>query len=302
MTMATRMTGGLQGERAFARAWLRERKGRTSAWSLFLVILLLVAGGHPLPGWTAPKAPPTLRFGVLNQQSPIQTAKRWNPILRYLSGKTGIPLRLVMAPTVTQTDAMMARGEFDLLFSNHNFQPAHDGRYRVLARWAGPPIRGALVVPSASPAHSLEDLHDVEVTFPSPDALMAYAVPMLALRQAGVSVNPRFAGNQNGVLVQLKAGRARVAAVNTRFLDDFASREGLDHRIIYLSEPYQEIPVLVHPRVPPDQARALAQALLGMAGDPGASALLRETGCPGFVVATESDYDNVRAVYRALGK
>ena len=45
-----------------------------------------------------------------------------------------------MGATVNETNAMMGRGEFDFVFTNHNFQPEYDAiGYRVIARWAGTP-------------------------------------------------------------------------------------------------------------------------------------------------------------------
>lgn len=241
-----------------------------------------------------------LLFGVLNQQSALQTAEKWNPILRYLGQKTGIPLQLKMAPTVTLTDAMMAREEFDLLFSNHNFQADVDGKYKVLARWAGKPIHGALVVLEDSPVKTISDLQGRAVAFPSSEAFVAYAVPMVALKEAGVTVNPLFAGNQDGAVAQLKARQVVAAAVNTRFLEKYAEREHLRYRTIYRSEPYQEMPILIHPRVPSDQATTLRRALVGMKEDPTAADTLKAAQCGGFETAFESDYDNIRSTYRAI--
>lgn len=243
-----------------------------------------------------------LEFGVLNQQSPIQTAEKWNPILRYLTEKTGIPLRLRMGATVEQTNAMMGREAFDLVYTNHNFQTGYDGKYKVMARWAGQPIRGMIVVLEDSPASTIRDLQDMTVAFPSPDAFVGYAVPQVAFRESKVRVNEKFAGNQEGALAQLKARQVHAAAVNSRFLEAYAQRERLRYRAIYASEPYHELPVLIHPRVPAQQVHRIKQALLGLRDDPSAAELRQSTGSPGFVAAEERDYDNVRRIYRAIGK
>ena len=59
-----------------------------------------------------------------------------------MTSVTGVPLVLKMGATVIETNAMMARGAFDLMFTNHNFQSEFDGLgYKVIARWAGEPIR-----------------------------------------------------------------------------------------------------------------------------------------------------------------
>lgn len=250
----------------------------------------------PASGSSAP-----LMFGVLNQQSPIQTAERWNPILRYLSKKTGIPLQLKIGATVEKTDAMMGREEFDFVFTNHAFQTEFDGKYKVLVRWSGDPIHGALVVHESSMIKSLNDLQGKIVGFPSPEAFVAYAVPMVALKDAKVSVIEKFAGSQDGALAQLKARRVEAAAVNTRFLEPYAKRESLRYRIIYQSGPFHELPILVHPRVATEKVTALKQALLELAYDPLAEEI-RARQCPGFEMAEEHEYDNVRRVYRMIGQ
>lgn len=243
-----------------------------------------------------------LVFGVLNQQSPIQTAERWNPILRYLGKKTGAHFQLKMGATVEQTDAMMGREEFDLIFTNHNFQTEYDGKYRVLAHRVGKPIQGVIVVNKDSPIRSLKDLQGRTVAFPSADAVVGYAVPSVALKEIGVSVTAKFAGNQEGALAQLKARRVDAAAVNLRFVEPYSQREGLHTRTIYISESFHEIPVVIHPRVPPRLADEIRTALIGMATDPAAAAMLNEAKCPGFEAADESDYENVRRVYRLIGQ
>lgn len=274
--------------------------------SLRFLVCFISAILLPLPSIASdalatPIAGPLL-FGVLNQQSPIQTAERWNPILRYLQKKTGIHFQLKMGSTVEQTDAMMGREEFDLVFTNHNFQTEFDGKYKVLAHWAGRPIYGVIVVPEDSPIRSLKDLQDRAVAFPSGDAFAGYAVPIVALREAGISVTQKFAGNQEGALAQLKARQVDAAAVNSRFVEPYCQRSGLHTRTLYTSDAYHEIPIVIHPRIPPKVATEIRSALIGMAADPSAASTLKEANCPGFEVAEEQDYENVRRIYRAINQ
>lgn len=243
-----------------------------------------------------------LVFGVLNQQSPLLTAERWNPLLQYLTEVTGIPLQMKMGRTVQETDAMMGRGEFDFAYTNHNFQKEFDGLYRVIARWGGDPIRGVIAVPADSPLQSLKDLEGRRIAYPSEEAFVAYAVPRVALDSAGIRSEAVFAGNQEGALAQLKAGQVDAAAVNSRFLAQYAEREGLLYRLLFVSEEFAELPVIVHPRVPRDKAEAIRRALTGMQHDPRAVPLLQKIKSPGFEPAGERDYDNVRRIYRKIGQ
>jgi phosphonate transport system substrate-binding protein len=266
---------------------------RTMLVVLWLAALATVVSAQPAP----------LAFGVLNQQSPTLTAERWNPILQYVSTASGVPLRLRMGRTVDDTDDMMGRGELDFVFTNHNFQSEYERiGFRVIARWGGEPIRGVIVVAADSPVRQLKDLAGKKVAFPSREAFVAYAVPVVALKTAGVTVEEVMAGNQDGALAQLKAQQVQAAAVNSRFLKQYAEREAVTFREIYLSDPYPDLAVVAHPRVPAAAVDAVRRALLGMKSDPAAAALLERVKFPGFEPATNRDYDGVRRIYRQIGQ
>lgn len=245
----------------------------------------------------------TLTFGVLNQQSPALTAERWNPILHYASKASGVALKLRMGRTVQETDAMMARGDFDFVFTNHNFQSEFDGvGFKVLARWAGEPIRAVIAVPDDSPIRTLRHLEGKRVSFPSTDAFVAYAVPLVALKRAGVRVEEVFGGNQDGTLAQLKARRVEAGAVNSRFLAQYAEREHVRFRKIYVSDGFPDLAVIVHPRVPAATVERVRAALLRMARDPAATPALSVAKSKGFEPASDRDYDGVRRIYRLIGQ
>lgn len=265
--------------------------------------MLLLAGTIGVLAATASAQPAPLAFGVLNQQSPVLTAERWNPILHYVGTVSGVPLRLRMGRTVQETDDMMGRGEFDFMFTNHNFQSEYEGvGYRVIARWGGEPIRGVIVVAAASPIRQLMDLAGKRMAFPSRDAFVAYAVPVVALKTVGVTVEEVLAGNQDGALAQLKAQQVEAAAVNSRFLKQYAQREAVAFREIYVSDPYPDLAVIAHPRVPAATVDAVRKALLGMKSEPGAAAVLERVKFVGFDPATNQDYEGVRRIYRRIGQ
>ena len=169
-----------------------------------------------------------------------------------------------MGRTVQDTNAMMARGEFDFVFTNHNFQSEFDSiGFKVIARWAGEPIRAVIAVPADSPIQHLHELDGKRVSFPSTDAFVGYAVPLVALKRAGVRVEQMFGGNQEGTLAQLKAKRVEAGAVNSRFLSQYAEREHVQFREIFVSEGFPDLAVIAHPRVPAATVERVRRALLG---------------------------------------
>ncbi|MEO8134737.1 MAG: phosphate/phosphite/phosphonate ABC transporter substrate-binding protein [Betaproteobacteria bacterium] len=247
-----------------------------------------------------------LSFGVISQRSPLITAQYWNPILRYISQRSGVPLQLKLARTGPEHSAMVRRGEFDFMYSNHNFAPGNDSvGYSVLARPAEAAIRGQIVVLANSPITSLAELKDKDVVFPSTVAFVGYSVPMDALLRADIKVNAQFAGNQEGAMGQLVSGRAVAAAVNSEVLADFAIRQNIQFHVLWSSQEFLSIPISSHPSVPRQKVQAVREAFIQMGSDPEGAGILAESAglikqkAPvGFVAAQDKDFENVRRFYR----
>jgi ABC-type phosphate/phosphonate transport system substrate-binding protein len=269
---------------------------------LALVVLLVVAPGTQ--GWSQSQP---LSFGVIVHRSPTLTAEFWNPILRYISAKSGVPLQLKVAMTGPQHTAMVRRGELQFLYSNHNFIKENESAgYRVFARPKEDPGQGEIVVLEDSPIRSLRDLEGKEMVFPHTAAFLGYHLPMDALLRKGIHVKPLFAGNQEGAMGQLKAGRTVAAGVNAEVMRAFAKREGMNYRVLWSSEKYLSLALSAHPSVRAAKVKAVQDAFLGMADDPegvkvlaSSAAVLKQTTPLTFIAARDSEFDNMRQFYRA---
>src|SRR5262245_7150015 len=191
------------------------KKWVVAAW---LGAASLVALGAP--GWSQN---PPLSFGVIVWRSPTLTAQFWNPILRYVSERSGVPLQLKVANTGPEHTAMVGHGALDFLYSNHNFIKENEASgYRVFARPKEDAGAGEIVVLKDSSVNSLSDLEGQEVVFPHAAAFFGYHLPMDALLRKGVQVKAHFAGTQEGAMTQLKAGRVVAAGVNAEVMRAFA--------------------------------------------------------------------------------
>lgn len=60
------------------------------ATSRICILFLILSGVFPFQVFAAE----TFYFGVLNQRSVILTAQLWNPVLHYVSAKSGVPLTI----------------------------------------------------------------------------------------------------------------------------------------------------------------------------------------------------------------
>jgi len=268
-----------------------------------VMILAAVLALHA-PGAAAEKP---YTFYVLNQRSVALAAQYWNPILTYVSKKSGVPLELKLAKTAQEGNAIAEKGGYDFQYTNHFFTPERDRvGYKVIARPAGPGIRSQIVVPEDSPIQTLHDLNGKDVGFVTPDGFTGYWLPYDALLRAKVKVNVVFTGNQEASSAQLRVNKIAAAGVNSSVMARYARRESFAYRALWTSEIYQDLCIMAYSKVPADKVAAVRAALIAMGNEPegrrvleAGADLLKSTGDLGFVAAEDRDYDNYRKFYRS---
>jgi phosphonate transport system substrate-binding protein len=247
------------------------------------------------------------RFSPVNQHSISVTAAYWNPIIAYVSEKSAVNLSLKIGRTSADTTSYVLANEVEFVFSNHLFSPQREQLgWKVFGRRDTPALQGQIVVPSDSPVTSLAQLNGQEVAFAGPEAIIIYKVPYAYLMSQDITVRPVFAGNQDAAFAQLFSGKVAAAGGNSQLVDAYARREGKKFRVLWSSEPFQELALMVSDKVPEKDARAVASAFIDMAKDPRGREILRqvskEVGLPAdayFIAASGADYAAYRRFFRS---
>ena len=268
--------------------------------------LLLIAAAAAFSANVFAQAKKSYTFYVLNQRSVALTAQYWNPIMTYVSRKSGVPVELKLAKTAQEGNAIAEKGGYDFQYTNHFFTPDRDRLgWKVIARPAGPGIRSQIVVPEDSPIQTLHDLNGKDVGFVTPDGFTGYWLPYDALLRAKVKVNVVFTGNQEASSAQLRVNKIAAAGVNSSVMARYGRRESFAYRALWTSEVYQDLCIMANPKVPADKVAAVRAALIGMVNDAegrkvleAGAELLKSTGELGFVAADDRDYDNYRRFYK----
>lgn len=252
----------------------------------------------------APPAP--YAFGVLNHRSLQATAAYWNPILTYVSTRSGVPLELHIGRTANETTDRVVAGKLDFAYTNHLFTPKRNKMgWRVLARQDTRGIRGQVVVLDNSPITTLHELAGKPVAFSNPYGLTGYYLPMGALLRAEINVTPLFSGNQEAAIGQLESGQVAAAGVSDQVMADFARRRQLKYRVLAESKPYFDLAVMASPRISMADGEKVRQAFVNMAGDPAGLRVLQQSArslglakVRGFVAADDRDYADYRAFFQ----
>jgi len=266
-----------------------------------IAIMILCCSFFPLGG--ADHTPYT--FGVLAQRSVVLTAHYWNPILTYVSSKSGVPLLLKVERTAPESNLETQKGTYDFVYSNTIFSAKMaEAHYQVILRPRDQAITGQIVTLSDSSFHTLQDIAGKDVGFPSSTAFVGYSVPMNYLQHQGITVIPVFGGNQEGIMAQLKVGKVQVAAVNSQIMSAYAHRENITYRVLWESEKFLNIPIAAHPRVPKEVIQAIQNAFEQMNSDPegikileASAKLITQEPPLGFTRSSAAEYQSYSDFY-----
>jgi phosphonate transport system substrate-binding protein len=258
--------------------------------------------------WVAPAGAQTeYRFSPVNQYGIQLTAAYWNPIIRHVSEKSGVKLVLKIGRTSADTTSYVLAQEVEFAFTNHLFSPEREKMgWKTIGRRQTPPIYGQIVTQADSPITDLAQLAGAEVAFPGQEALVAYKFTYAQLLTRGINVSVVFGGNMDGAFTQLFSGKVKAVGANSQLVEGYSQREGKKFRVLWTSEPVHDLALMVAPQVPEKDARAVADAFVGMAKDPRGRELIHkvseQVGLPVdayFIRSDGSEYAAYRRFYQS---
>ncbi len=279
-------------------------------WSFALVLSIFLGAATTAQAQTPRLAngssEPTYDFSPVNQYSVELLATYWNPILDYVSDKSGVRLNLRVGRTSTETTAIVLAGESDFAFTNHLFSPEREKLgWKVFGRRSSLPVSGQIIVLEESSIKTLADLDGKTIAFPGEEALLAYKVPATQLFEKKINATPVFAGNLDAAFSQMLAGRADAMGSNSQMVTEYVARKNSKFRILWSSPPFSDLALMASPRVPPAEVQAVAKAFIGMSKDPlgklvleAAAKATQNEHTALFVASTNASYTAYRDFHR----
>ena len=249
---------------------------------------------------------PVYNFSPVNQHDINLTAAYWNPIIAYVSEKSGVKLNLKIGRTSADTTSYVLAKEVEFVFTNHLFSPEREQLgWKVFGRRNTPNLQSQIVVPVDSAITDISQLKGQDVVFAGPEAFVIYKVPYAHLLSKNIDVKVVFAGNQNAAFAQLFAGKVAAAGGNSQLVESYTRREGKKFRVLWSSENYQDLALMASGKVPEADVRKVASAFIDMYKDPRGRDILhlasKEVGLPSdayFVAASAADYASYKRFYQ----
>lgn len=261
---------------------LRRRTLLTTALALPATAALAQAGGGRV--WS---------LAVVPQFPPAKLQRDWTPVLERVERETGLRLALKLQASIPRFEAEVLGGGADFAYLNPYHQVmAHQALGFVPLVRGTRLLSGILVVRRDDPVSDLRALDGQEIAFPAPNAFGAslWIRALLAEREK-ITIRPMYVQSHGNVYRQVASGRMVAGGGITHTLAQERSEVRDALRVLLETPGAAPHPLGAHPRVPSPVRRALADALLRMAGDPEGRELLGAIQIPDPVAADhQRDY------------
>ena len=239
-----------------------------------------------------------LVFGVVPQQSPSKLARKWLPLLKFISQKSGVELQFATAPDIPTFEKQLSEGHYDIAYMNpyHYVVLSKQVGFKALVHEQDKKIQGIIVAFKDSRIDKLEDLSSQKIAFPAPASFAATLIPKASLAQQHISFKSEYVDSHDEVYRNIVAGRFVAGGGIMRTFNALPDYFREQLKIIWTSQGYTPHAIATHPRVNDDIRQKLLAGFLVVAKSEKASELLIPLLMKGFTAAEDKDWNDVRSL------
>lgn len=237
-------------------------------------------------------------FSIVPQQSASKTVRIWDPVLRYLSERSGHKLRLKVYKDIPTFEQSLSEAEGDFSYMNpYHYTVFHRGSgYQALAKAKDKQIEGILVVKKDGPIKTVAQLEHANLAFPSPAAFAASLLIRGWLTQQGVEFTPVYVRSHDSGYLNVSKDRFLGSGGVMRTFNNMDAKVRNQLRILHTTQGYTPHAIASHPRVPAEVVKDVQKALLSMDRNETSIPLLQELKIKGWQQAHDNDWDDIRAL------
>ncbi len=239
-----------------------------------------------------------ITFGIVPQHSAKKLAKKWIPILDYLSNKSGIEIIFKTAPSIPAFEKRLFKGKYDFSYMNpYHYVTFHENPgYEAFAKEKERSIKGIIVVKKQSAYESIEDFEGATLAFPSPTAFAASILIESAFKRKNIQIISKYVKSHDSVYRAVAKGIYPAGGGVIRTFNNMEEPVKSRLRILFTTQPYTPHAFAYHPRVDKNIVRKLQEELIMMEQDPSGILLLDTVNFEGISAAHDSQWDIVRGL------
>ena len=235
--------------------------------------------------------------GIVPQYDARRLYKIWRPILDELEQRTGLRFELKGSPTIPRFENKFMSGEFDFSYMNpyHMLLASDAEGYIPLVRDVGRTLHGVLVVRQNSGIESVQELDNVKIAFPAPNAVGA----SLQIRQEltdefNINVDPIYVKSHDSVYLNVAIGQTAAGGGVQKTLKRQPANIRNKLRVIHSTRPISPHPFAAHPRVPEEIRNKVRDALISLGESESGKQLLAEIPINRIGAAAMADYEPLK--------
>lgn len=268
----------------------------------------LLAAAVTLAGSPARAAEPVYDFGIIPQVPTAKLAEQWVPVMEKLSELSGVKLRFVTAPSISEFGTRCNAGAYHFYYHNTLAYVQQDQLYKAFAREIDAKTQGVLAVLKDSKFTKLSDLKGQTVAIPSAGSFGAAVLPLYAIQNEGgldlkKDLKVWISGSHEGGFKAVVQGKAAASGGLTRTFELLPEADRSQLRILFTTKQYSPLPFAARKDVPADVVAKVQKALVAFSKDPANAPLLKVLKMEkGFEAAQPSDWDDVRQARNDLVK
>lgn len=223
------------------------------------------------------QAAETYTVGVVPQFNIRQIERIWQPLLKEVSMRSGISLKLNASIGFTAFEKEFEKGDFHFAYMNPYYAIVANQQlgYTPILRDLNKRLFGIIVVHKDSPLTDIKQIDGKKIAMPAPNALGASLLPRAEF-STKFNIKPKisYVKSHDSVYLNTAMGitdaGAGVAATFNRQSEEIRN----ELRILYKTGSVPTHPIVVHPSVPSDVVKRVQAAFLELGNSSEGKALL----------------------------
>jgi len=254
---------------------------------LYLCCIYLLASSTVL-------ADESYNFAIVPQQVTSKLIKNWQPLLHYLSIKTGVKLNFATGSNIPAFERNLENEVYDFAYMNpyHYVKYNQLSHYNAFAKEANKKIKGIIVTKKNNSINNL--LSFEKIAFPSPNAFAATLITQAELTKKNIKVMPIYVGSHDSVYYHVIHGDYPAGGGVHRTLNALQPEIRKQLKIIYTTNGYTPHAFTAHSRIPKIIVEKVKVALEQLSFSNEGRLLLNKLNFKKLQSAHDSDWNDAR--------
>lgn len=241
--------------------------------------------------------------------SPSLLLERYTPLADYLAKQLAMPVSIHITKNYEDQVENLNNNTIDIAFlgaAPYVKLVEKEGQKRILARYemnSKATFQGVIFVHKDSPVKNLEELTGKRMAFGNKHSTLSHLIPRVMLLENDIQVadlaHYGFLGSHDNVIMNVLFGQYDAGGVADEV---FALHADKPLRILAYSDPISTHVFVASDTLPQSLVKKISALLHGLKYTTEGKKVIKSIGIPvtGFVPAVDSDYEQVRQVFKQL--